>query len=439
MRLASQSFLAIAALALAVSAQQKVPPPTPQVVNIYNSVYCSLFPSLNSCIGSLNATGGYAIVPPGSKLVLTRTLDVGNVNGVPAVLYIQRGGQVIINVGNGPAIRLHKGAMLKCDQGPTQVRDTQGVPEIVMGPAASIDDLVVNATTDGQQQTASIEGCEFFDPGGNTGKISGAVVHWTSLASNTFMRDTQIGAFPTAQIKIENTSGVFSSSYDLDNVVSNCYGLANCVPLLIQANPAGAPSAIRINGGQYVHAGRDRAMIDCEGSGQASANAPYGITIIGTYLEPSTSTNAIGIKIRDCHDVMISGISAAGAGGTDLVNISESAPGLVYGINIHTVYNRGFSKIIRDTVNARTISGASLADYEYSSTSVYDKIMVQSYLSPPMARIRSLRKCASINEGSHAVAKDCSEPCGSGKKCVSGGVTHCELYCNGSEYVETGR
>src|SRR5215472_13117791 len=121
MRLVSWSSLAIGLLIFGASAQHTQPTSqTPKVVNIYNSVYCSLFTSLNSCVGSLSTTGGYAIVPPGSKLNLTSTLDIGNANGVPAVLYIQRGGQVVVNVqGSAPAIRLHKGAMLKCDRATT--------------------------------------------------------------------------------------------------------------------------------------------------------------------------------------------------------------------------------------------------------------------------------------------------------------------------------
>ena len=35
----------------------------------------------------------------GSKLILTSTLDVGNADGSPTVLYIQRGGQIVVNVG----------------------------------------------------------------------------------------------------------------------------------------------------------------------------------------------------------------------------------------------------------------------------------------------------------------------------------------------------
>jgi len=388
----------------------------------------------------LSTNGGYAIVPPGSKLILTSTLEVGNANGVPTVLYIQRGGQIIVNVGgSAPAIRLHKGAMLKCDQAPTQVRDAQGVHEIVMGPAASITDLVVNADTDGTQQTASIEGCEFFDPGGHSGTITGSVVHWTSLAANTFMRDTQIGAFPTTQIKIENTSGVYSSSYDLDNVISNCYALPNCEPLLIQSNPAGAPSAIHINGGQYVHAGPGLPMIDCEGAGQSGVDAPYGISITGTYLEPAASTHAIGIKIRDCHDVSIAGVSSAGGGGSDMINIGESSIGLVHDIHVYGIYNKGFYNTIVDTVNSHLFTGPSLANYEFSSLARFDKVAVHAYLAPPVGNIENLAMCKSSNEGSHAVAKDCSEACVSGKTCAPGGATHCEVYCDGSTYVETGR
>jgi hypothetical protein len=62
-----------------------------------------------------------------------------------------------------------------------------------------------------------------------------------------------------------------------------------------------------------------------------------------------------------------------------------------------------------------------------------------SVMVPPIANIGSLAACSSGTEGAHAVANNCNAACSAGGDCTSGGSTHCEVYCNGTSYVETGR
>jgi hypothetical protein len=64
----------------------------------------------------------------------------------------------------------------------------------------------------------------------------------------------------------------------------------------------------------------------------------------------------------------------------------------------------------------------------------------QAYCTPyPPTAIASLPTCASALEGQHFVATTCNASCSAGGTCTTGGSTHCELYCNGSSYYETGR
>jgi hypothetical protein len=59
-------------------------------------------------------------------------------------------------------------------------------------------------------------------------------------------------------------------------------------------------------------------------------------------------------------------------------------------------------------------------------------------ISPPIAALASLPSCGAATEGGHAVATNCTG-CSAGSACTTGGSTHCEMYCNGSSYVQTGR
>jgi hypothetical protein len=57
-----------------------------------------------------------------------------------------------------------------------------------------------------------------------------------------------------------------------------------------------------------------------------------------------------------------------------------------------------------------------------------------------IATISSLNpKCSSSTESAHAVANNCSSSCTAGSPCSGSGSTHCEVYCNGTSWTETGR
>ena len=57
--------------------------------------------------------------------------------------------------------------------------------------------------------------------------------------------------------------------------------------------------------------------------------------------------------------------------------------------------------------------------------------------------VGSLPACTSTsrNESAHAVANNCNAACSVGTTCNTGGggTTHCEVYCNGASWLETGR
>lgn len=59
---------------------------------------------------------------------------------------------------------------------------------------------------------------------------------------------------------------------------------------------------------------------------------------------------------------------------------------------------------------------------------------------PAFGNIGSVPACGpNGSEGAHSVANNCSSACTAGGSCTPGGATHCEMYCNGANWVETGR
>lgn len=60
-------------------------------------------------------------------------------------------------------------------------------------------------------------------------------------------------------------------------------------------------------------------------------------------------------------------------------------------------------------------------------------------LTPQIANIGSLTSCSSSLEGVNSVANNCNAACSVGGTCTAGGSTHCQVYCNGTTYIETGR
>jgi len=65
-----------------------------------------------------------------------------------------------------------------------------------------------------------------------------------------------------------------------------------------------------------------------------------------------------------------------------------------------------------------------------------------SYIPVPtttVANVGNLLTCNPKIESAHAVANNCNATCSAGGTCRSGGSTHCEVYCNGTSWIETGR
>jgi hypothetical protein len=57
-----------------------------------------------------------------------------------------------------------------------------------------------------------------------------------------------------------------------------------------------------------------------------------------------------------------------------------------------------------------------------------------------VAPLSGLPACGATTESAHAVANNCAAACSAGGACLTGGSTHCELYCNGgTSWIETGR
>jgi len=102
--------------------------------------------------------------------------------------------------------------------------------------------------------------------------------------------------------------------------------------------------------------------------------------------------------------------------------LGDGNPGIMFG-KANVAPDSGIERTGAGTLTVRNILAAS-------ST---------GGLIPPINVIGSLVACGLSTEGMHAIANNCNATCLTGSTCTPGGTTHCEMYCNGNSYVETGR
>jgi hypothetical protein len=82
-------------------------------------------------------------------------------------------------------------------------------------------------------------------------------------------------------------------------------------------------------------------------------------------------------------------------------------------------------------IEAQAVHSNQIFGHGYTSST-------DGFIEPPINAIGSLNACGSAYEGSLAVATDCNAACSPGATCTTGGSTHCQVYCNGTAYKETG-
>lgn len=70
---------------------------------------------------------------------------------------------------------------------------------------------------------------------------------------------------------------------------------------------------------------------------------------------------------------------------------------------------------------------------------ITDPAQAVSVTHTRVANLANLLACGTLTEGLLQTAKNCNASCSAGGTCTAGGSNHCQLYCNGSASVETGR
>ena len=177
---------------------------------------------------------------------------------------------------------------------------------------------------------------------------------------------------------------------------------------------------------------------------ESATNRTQMIRVIASQLAGnSTSTGGSGCYLNntisgECQTVPLSLVTQ----NTDYFYLGE---GGVNGVSAPTVTSG--NDILHLTANGvngggpttpMRINGASgfiAVPFTFDST-----VGGQQGFNPPVSAVVNLPACNSSSEGTHAVANDCNAVCTAGHpSCTSGGSVHCEMYCNQSGWVETGR
>jgi hypothetical protein len=167
-----------------------------------------------------------------------------------------------------------------------------------------------------------------------------------------------------------------------------------------------------------------------------------GLTIDGFRLEPQNPAPNYFLKLSQPASRVVINANYAAAAKPSVPAISVGAITASY-INLAPGDNsRNYPSTMMSCTSAQSTvivdypngSGAKIAN---SCPGLVDLSLFG--FTPPITDIHGMPACSNSIEGSHAVANDCKSSCAAGTSCSSGGSTHCELYCNGSAWAETGR
>ena len=190
---------------------------------------------------------------------------------------------------------------------------------------------------------------------------------------------------------------------------------------------------------------------DCQGGSCQVGSLGVGTAADGTtgdiklgnllMLRPGTSTYYDIMFIDAAGNLNLAsaaGYSGKGLWGDGADFESPDGSGADWGLT-RSVLGDGNSGIVFGTVNVTPDTGIERTGV--GMLTVRNTLAASSTggMIPPINAIGSLVACGASTEGVHGVADNCGAGCWAGSTCVEGGTTHCEMYCNGTSYVETGR
>lgn len=308
---------------------------------------------IRSACAALPSTGGF---------ISLRGLTGNIVNSVTCstptkqvIMYADNTSHLAITESDGGiAFPLDNGSMF-IGQGAGQcVFNTGGIH---LAGTANVTAIVGPAHTDGSQENFTAEGLCLSGATGAT--VSQGIIYTQRNFANTTIDDNNIFVTNTTGIKVIN-----SSSMELaNNWINGTDGTSvTNSPLVIESSGIGGCGAgtITVIDGQIEHAFGGGPEIDIHGDGAGALVC--NVHIIGVGIERNTSSaSTIGVKISDCWNCSVDHVNASGTtGGTDLVNVSQTAAGRTKNVNITNLYaSATYTNAINDSTPGGTVLTSS--------------------------------------------------------------------------------
>ncbi|HEY6339275.1 MAG TPA: hypothetical protein VIW68_12350 [Candidatus Sulfotelmatobacter sp.] len=318
-----------------------------------------------------------------------------------------------------------------------------GEAGMYLAATAKVKSIIASAPRNGWSIFIT-KGCTLL--GNPSATVTGALLDVQGTGASSTIEDTTIvvnGPFIGFRAQPGTSTGM--SDLTIWNLTSDSggYDVTGAQPCVIQGSGATQQvSNITFFGGSCQHAGPNEYELKIDGQNDGSGAVPgvSGIFFAGTWhmetaVPSSGPPGSLGIKINDAANIKFDGADISGAGVVSDYTISESVPNLVQDIEIGTCWCSSGSLanyIVNTAAGGKDVPNVNSPPYEQ-----------QAYMfkagKPPVGAVAGLTPCSAGTEGQHSVATNCNAACLAGHACTAGGTVHCELYCNGTSLIETGR
>ena len=220
---------------------------------------------------------------------------------------------------------------------------------------ANVNAIIENAHTDGTQEAMVVEGACLA--GNASATVGQALIFSQRIYANTTIEGNTAVECNKACAKILN-----GSSIEVYNNWFNASGGASFggSALIVQGSGLGTGcnvGPVNVHGGQIEHGYGGVPDVLVEGDGAGAQACGIHLYDFGTERD-NNSGSTIGIKIVDCLNCSVDHVFPSGtSGGTDFINVSQTASGRTSNVPITNIYASGaWTNVINDTTPSPAVA-----------------------------------------------------------------------------------
>lgn len=212
--------------------------------------------------------------------------------------------------------------------------------------SANVTSIIGSAHTDGTQEDFTVSGMCLWGATGAT--VTKGLVYAKQVFTNTTIADNNIQECNTSCIWVED-AGAINIYGNEANVTDGNYAITGSGLVVTATTSSGALGCgvgnLNIHDGDFEHANGGANYPEILITGNGADYFPCGVNLHDLYIERNTSgtPSTVGIQFKDCWGCSIVNTEiGGGSGGTDAINISETAAGRVNQIVVSNII-AGFS------------------------------------------------------------------------------------------------